>query len=175
MADKCGAKTRAGGRCRKPKMPNGRCRFHGGMSTGPKVPNTQRNAFKHGMRVTFLTPDERASVVSSYSLDNVDEEIHLNRFLLVKTVEAKAKANGRLEVDEIIKRDLIGVEGSKKDTHSKVRDYDAKIDKITARIESLMKTRFILRANGDIDPADMDAAKLTPGTPDEPAPANPIR
>ena len=43
---KCGAKTRAGGRCRQmpepnarfPDMPrNGRCRFHGGLSTGPKT------------------------------------------------------------------------------------------------------------------------------------------
>ncbi len=33
----CGAHTRAGGLCRKPPMPNGRCRFHGGCSTGPRT------------------------------------------------------------------------------------------------------------------------------------------
>lgn len=36
-APRCGAKTRSGGRCRGPAMPNGRCRMHGGPSTGPKT------------------------------------------------------------------------------------------------------------------------------------------
>ncbi len=43
---KCGAKTRAGGKCQAPavwdkakdKPRNGRCRMHGGLSTGPKTP-----------------------------------------------------------------------------------------------------------------------------------------
>jgi hypothetical protein len=33
----CGARTRAGGLCRQPAMPNGRCRMHGGGSTGPRT------------------------------------------------------------------------------------------------------------------------------------------
>jgi len=32
----CGAKTRRGAPCKALALPNGRCRFHGGMSTGPK-------------------------------------------------------------------------------------------------------------------------------------------
>lgn len=31
----CGAHTRQGGECRHIAMANGRCRFHGGLSTGP--------------------------------------------------------------------------------------------------------------------------------------------
>ncbi len=34
-APRCGAKNRAGGSCRAPAMANGRCRSHGGKSTGP--------------------------------------------------------------------------------------------------------------------------------------------
>ncbi len=33
-APRCGARTRAGHPCGQPAMPNGRCRLHGGMSTG---------------------------------------------------------------------------------------------------------------------------------------------
>lgn len=33
----CGAKTRAGAPCRALAMKNGRCRMHGGKSTGPKT------------------------------------------------------------------------------------------------------------------------------------------
>jgi hypothetical protein len=36
-APRCGAKTRAGCACRQPAMANGRCRFHGGKSTGPRT------------------------------------------------------------------------------------------------------------------------------------------
>ncbi|WP_291154042.1 HGGxSTG domain-containing protein [Hyphomicrobium sp.] len=32
---KCEARTRAGGACQAPAAPNGRCKLHGGRSTGP--------------------------------------------------------------------------------------------------------------------------------------------
>jgi len=37
-APRCGARTRAGTCCRQPAMKNGRCRLHGGLSTGPRTP-----------------------------------------------------------------------------------------------------------------------------------------
>jgi len=43
---RCGAKTRSGSLCKSPAMPNGRCRLHGGKSTGP--PKGNQNALKHG-------------------------------------------------------------------------------------------------------------------------------
>ncbi len=36
-APRCGAHTRAGAPCKGPAMPNGRCRMHGGTSTGPRT------------------------------------------------------------------------------------------------------------------------------------------
>jgi hypothetical protein len=36
-APRCGARTRAGTACRQPAMPNGRCRLHGGRSSGPRT------------------------------------------------------------------------------------------------------------------------------------------
>ena len=33
----CGARTRQGGVCGQVAMQNGRCRFHGGLSTGPRT------------------------------------------------------------------------------------------------------------------------------------------
>ena len=42
----CGAKTRSGGSCRQPAMPNGRCRLHGGKSlSGPA-----HGRYVHGFR-----------------------------------------------------------------------------------------------------------------------------
>jgi hypothetical protein len=34
---RCEARTRGGTPCRSPAMPNGRCRMHGGTSTGPRT------------------------------------------------------------------------------------------------------------------------------------------
>lgn len=51
-AARCGAKTRRGTPCQCPAMANGRCRLHGGLSTGPKTPEgierIRRAVTKHG-------------------------------------------------------------------------------------------------------------------------------
>ena len=67
-APRCGAKTRKAKPCQGPAMKNGRCRMHGGKSTGPRK-GTQ-NALKQGLytrraiaerkRVSRLIRDARA-------------------------------------------------------------------------------------------------------------------
>ena len=51
-APRCGAKTRSGNACQGPAMPNGRCRLHGGLSTGPKtaegINRIHKAVTKHG-------------------------------------------------------------------------------------------------------------------------------
>ena len=51
-APRCGAKTRKGVSCRAPAMANGRCRMHGGKSTGPRTPEglqrSRKANWKHG-------------------------------------------------------------------------------------------------------------------------------
>ena len=52
-APRCGAKTRRQTKCRAPAMSNGRCRMHGGASTGPRTPDglarSKRANWKHGL------------------------------------------------------------------------------------------------------------------------------
>jgi hypothetical protein len=49
---RCGARTRRDSACRSPAMPNGRCRMHGGKSTGPRTPEglarMRRAKTRHG-------------------------------------------------------------------------------------------------------------------------------
>ena len=51
-APRCGAKTRKGQSCCQPAMKNGRCRLHGGKSTGPKTregkERSRMSNYKHG-------------------------------------------------------------------------------------------------------------------------------
>jgi hypothetical protein len=50
---RCGAKTRRQTACRGPAMKNGRCRMHGGLSTGPRtaegLERNRKARWKHGV------------------------------------------------------------------------------------------------------------------------------
>ena len=52
-APRCGARRKSDGQaCRQPGMANGRCRMHGGLSTGPRTPEglerSRTARWKHG-------------------------------------------------------------------------------------------------------------------------------
>ena len=53
-APRCGARTRCARACGQPAMRNGRCRLHGGLSTGPRTPEglarCRRARWRHGGR-----------------------------------------------------------------------------------------------------------------------------
>ena len=75
---RCNAKTRSGGFCGHFAMKNGRCRYHGGKSTGAK--NPYRN-IKHGfytkervlerraIRDFLKVSEETLTEIASYRLD----------------------------------------------------------------------------------------------------------
>jgi hypothetical protein len=46
-ATRCWARTRAGHPCRRKKLQNGRCRNHGGLSTGPRTREGKIRALKN--------------------------------------------------------------------------------------------------------------------------------
>lgn len=62
-APRCGAKTRSGTPCQAPAMKNGRCRLHGGKSTGPKTPEglerSRKARWKHGLYSADLKKEIR--------------------------------------------------------------------------------------------------------------------
>jgi hypothetical protein len=61
VARQCGARTRSGTPCRAPGLRNGRCRLHGGLSTGPRTQaglNAMRRAkTMHGLYAGPGHPD----------------------------------------------------------------------------------------------------------------------
>jgi hypothetical protein len=58
LAARCGAKTRVGGSCQQPAMASGRCRMHGGASTGPRtaagLERIRAARIKHGLRTAEM-------------------------------------------------------------------------------------------------------------------------
>jgi hypothetical protein len=71
-APRCGARTRAGCACRQPAMANGRCRFHGGKSTGPRTETgrarARSNRLVHGLRSAEIIALSAAAAAAHRSL-----------------------------------------------------------------------------------------------------------
>jgi hypothetical protein len=68
-APRCGAKRKSDGKpCQQAAMRNGRCRMHGGTSTGPKTPEglerSRRAKWKHGNRSREAIESRRRARVS---------------------------------------------------------------------------------------------------------------
>lgn len=72
MRKKCGAKTRNGGTCKNWAMANGRCRMHGGKSTGP--PKNNQNAKKHGFFSKYI-PKETLEIMGMLEEKSPDDLI----------------------------------------------------------------------------------------------------
>jgi hypothetical protein len=66
-APRCGARNRRGTACQCSAMKNGRCRLHGGLSTGPKTPEgierIRKARTKHGRYSQFAIVDEEGGFV----------------------------------------------------------------------------------------------------------------
>jgi hypothetical protein len=62
-APRCGAKTRRGTLCKAPAMTNGRCRLHGGKSTGPRtlegLERSRKANYKHGLYSAEIIAERR--------------------------------------------------------------------------------------------------------------------
>lgn len=82
----CGAKTRAGGVCQKLQMPNGRCRYHGGKSTGP--PKGSQNNLKHGIYSNGLLKGEDV-IFAGIELGTLDYELKMSRLHLMRATKAQ--------------------------------------------------------------------------------------
>ena len=72
---RCGAKTRPGHPCGHYAMANGRCRYHGGNSTGAKKPHRK---IKHGrytnMAIALRKELNELMKLSKITLNNITEK-----------------------------------------------------------------------------------------------------
>ena len=57
---RCGARTRLGRPCRRKGLENGRCRNHGGLSTGPRTPEGRRRSLQNLKQYRDPIPQSRA-------------------------------------------------------------------------------------------------------------------
>lgn len=130
MPNQCGAKTRAGGVCKAPAMGNGRCRVHGGKSTGPKDQIGNTNAVKHGFYSDALLPEER-TLYERAEVGSLDDEIRLARVKLHRFVRLSGSPELQDMVDSAL--EVTRKMGMAFDAETKsVEPYDKREFKIAA-------------------------------------------
>lgn len=99
----CGAATRAGTTCKNGPMPNGRCRYHGGLSKkGTEHPN-----FKTGRYSKYL-PKELGIMADDFASDpnRLDQtaQMAILDAMLVETLKDYAAGGGGSVWDELMKK-----------------------------------------------------------------------
>ena len=143
----CGASKRSNGEpCKRHAIPgSSRCKLHGGKSSGPKDLRGNKNAAKPGSIYSQFLTDEENDLLASIELGRVDDELRLTRIRLMRALGRESEFGNELEIDS---EKLETGEHGGTTTTSKVRDYSSLIDRLTARIESLERTRAeLLKAN----------------------------
>ncbi|NMX62826.1 hypothetical protein HBO05_14320 [Pseudomonas sp. WS 5079] len=143
----CGASKRGNGEpCKRHAIPgSSRCKLHGGKSSGPKEQRGNKNAAKPGSIYSRFLTDEENDMLAGIELGRVDDELRLTRVRLMRALARENEFGNTLEV-ESEKEEPILVGGKETSltsitTTSKVRDYSSLIDRLTARVESLERTK----------------------------------
>ncbi len=79
QAPRCGAKTRQKTSCQSPAMKNGRCRLHGGKSTGPRtlegLQRSRKANWKHGNRSAEVIQQRKESMKVKKELNRLVESV----------------------------------------------------------------------------------------------------
>ncbi|MBI0030630.1 hypothetical protein H3S75_05235 [Gilliamella sp. B14384G15] len=183
MANLCGAKTRSGSPCQSKAMANGRCRMHGGKSTG--APKGNKNNLKAGGIYSQFLTDEEQIISAEMELGSLDEELKLCKIRLMRAL--KAEAEQQAQVDEFNKLELEALNeapsliGGLPDNDELIqtkqfrrRDYGTIIDRLIARIESLETRRAsLVQMPLDLERKKLELDKLSKS--DAPTTTAPIR
>lgn len=85
----CGAKTRSGHPCKRAPMANGRCRLHGGLSTGAPLKHGRRSKFlPKGLKELYLDLDKDAELAT------LTEDIRTTEAMILETLAQMRDQSG---------------------------------------------------------------------------------
>lgn len=166
-ANYCGAKTRAGTPCKNRAMPNGRCRMHGGKSTGPKDKEKKSRDMKNNKN--SVTTHERESIVFDFldedekellkqidldKLKQIDNEIKLVDIRLRRMMK-RIQLLG--EDDMSVSLHIVGTEGKRPneslesvDSLSKIQNIENAITRVQGQKLRLIESKHKLEMDNNI-------------------------
>ena len=152
----CGAKTRKGTPCQKTALKNGKCRNHGGKSTGPKDKEKLSNSLK-GNKNAVKTGEYET--ISYATLTEVEKELYEQ----INTDPA-TQIEGRLKIAEIrtyrlMQRYLDELE-KQKPNESLILNLEAALIRIDSRAFELLREKIALQEGNKADDNNGSLAQL---------------
>lgn len=110
----CGAKTRSGTPCQTRPMPNGRCRMHGGTSTGPSPESAagNQNGRKHGLFAKSLSHRGLEVYEAAREMAPHDKASDLVNFTLGQIAQAFEETDRLAEAKGLVGKYLQGLVAS---------------------------------------------------------------
>lgn len=154
MPNECGAKTRAGGRCKAPAMKNGRCRVHGGTSTGNPKAEGNKSALKHGFYSDALQPEERV-LWERVEVGSLDDEIRLMKIKLHRLV----RMSGSQDVAELVDSAL-EVANKRGMEYSHATQSMVPYDKLEIKVAAPQYADLIIKALDQIRKLELARAQM---------------
>ena len=118
---KCGAKTRAGGKCQlqaghgTDHIGTGRCRLHGGASKG--APKGNKNALKHGIYSKLFTDSEIDEAKQMQG--SIENELAIARLQLLNLLKIMRKYGDNPILDKVEEKTIVQDEGEQKKNKEK--------------------------------------------------------
>ncbi len=122
MSDKqiCGAKTRSGTPCQNKPLKNGRCRLHGGLSTGS--PKGSRNALKHGIYSRIFDPKDLDAAADMQG--SIATELAIARMQLANLLQIQLLQGETPQLDELVDETLADGQDEEIEKAEKAREAD---------------------------------------------------
>lgn len=135
----CGATTRRGTPCRRAPSPNGRCRLHGGASTGPRTTQGKLAASheKHGLYSKGLSSRELELIEAGAMTDpSLEGEVVLARLMLHRLLQLQSGENMPPDWWALLDRYLgrVGRLMEQQSRLTEVRELQARIDDLATQM-----------------------------------------
>lgn len=165
-ANRCGAKTRSGEPCKNRPMANGRCRMHGGKSTGPPPDKMRgnKNAVKTGEYETIwldtLDDDERVffDAINTYAVKQIDEELRLitirERRMMKRIQDLKQQ---RHILEEITDSDEFGTTKRFVDVTVRIQQIEEALTRVQREKVRLIELKHRIESTTGQDDGSLDA------------------
>lgn len=153
----CGAKTRKGTPCQKTALKNGKCRLHGGKSTGPQDKEKLSNSLKGNKNAV------KTGAYETISYDTLtDEEKELYEQI---NTDPATQVDGMIKMNEIRRRRLMirrnkEVEKKKPDD-SIIFSIEAAVSRIDLRVSELARDKRAMEEGSKLDDSNSPLVQLT--------------
>lgn len=175
----CGAKTRSGEPCKNKAMANGRCRMHGGKSTGapPAKLKKNTNSKKHGLFAKYL-PQETMEIMNDIETMNPADILWMNikmqfasiiramQIMHVDNQEDKTETLKKLKVENVETREgtvqiPIEKEYEIEQAWNKHATFMQSLSRSMAELRNMLKQFTEMTHEGDIRLLEIEKMKVT--------------